>query len=160
MANSYPAFDDAMSHFAAIVLEVSELLEQRSKEVTMLSFKEQEVLKEGLHYLELARTGQETVQVSGASIVSRDERLSVYEETSRALLWAHSPAADPTGKKALFNTSMEVLLALLSGKALNELDPDAIKQTRTFFRTMEDYYFSGQPSHTESLFDRPFDFEG
>jgi len=159
MANSYPAFDDAMSHFAAIVLEVSQFLEQRPEEVTMLSFKEQEVLKEGLHYLDLARAGQKTVQVSGASIVSRDERLSVYEETSKALLWAHSPAADPIGKKALFNMSMGVLLALLSGKALNKLDPDAVEQTCTFFRTMEDYYFSGHPSHTESLFDRSFDFE-
>ena len=46
MANSYPAFDDAMSHFAAIVLEVSQFLEQRPEEVTMLSFEEQEVLKE------------------------------------------------------------------------------------------------------------------
>ena len=160
MANSYPAFDDAMSHFAAIVLEVSQFLEQRPEEVTMLSFKEQEVLKEGLHYLDLARTGQETVQVSGASIVSRDERLSVYEETSRALLGAHSPAADPTGKKELFNTSMGVLSALLEGKGLSELDPEAVEQTHTFFRTMEDYYFSGHPSHTGSVFDQSFDFEG
>ena len=159
MANSYPALDDEMSPFAAMVLEVSEFLEQRPEDATALSFKEREILKEGLHYLDLARTGQETVQVSGASMVSKDERLSVYEETSKALLWAHSPAADPTGKKELFNTSMGVLSALLDGKSLDELDLDAVEQTRTFFRTMEDYYFSGHPSYAGSVFDRSYDFE-
>lgn len=159
MANSYPVLDYEMSNFAAIVLKVSEFLEQRPEDATTLSFKEREVLEEGFHYLELAKTGQETVQVSGASIVSKDERLSVYEETSKALLWAHSPVADPTGKRELFNTSMEVLSALLDGKSLNELDPDALKQTRTFFRTMEDYHFSGRPFHAGRVFDRSYDFE-
>lgn len=159
MANSYPSFEDEMSPFAAIVLEISEFLEQRPEDATTLSFKEREIVKEGLHYLELARTGQETVRVSEASIVAKDESLSAYEEMSKALLWAYSPTAEPTGKKELLDTSVRVLSALLDGKALNELDPDDVEQTRTFFRTMEDYYFSGHPSHIGSVFDRSYDFE-
>lgn len=160
MANSYPSLEDEMSPFAAIVLEVSDFLEQRPEEATTLSFKERAIVKEGLHYLELARTGQETVRVSGASIVSKDERLSVYEETSKALLGTPSLPADPTGKRALFNTSVKVLSALLEGKALSELDPDAVQQTRAFFRTMEDYYFGGQFSRARSAFDHSYDFLG
>ena len=96
MSNSYPASQDEMSRFAAVVLEVSEFLEQRRDDVTTLSFTEQQIINEGLSYLELVRNGQETVQSSGASIVARDESLSAYEEASEALRWAQSATADPT----------------------------------------------------------------
>jgi len=159
VSNSYPVPEDEMSPFAALVLEVSDFLDQRPANATALFFKEQEVLKEGIRYLELAKTGQETVQRSGASVVSRDERLLAYEETSKALLWASSLPADPTSKRELFNTITKVLSALLGGRALGELDPYEVQQTRSFFRMMEDYYFSSRFSRPESMFDRSYSFE-
>jgi len=155
--NSYPAPEDEMSPFAAIVLEMSDLLEQRPRDATTLSFKEREIIKEGLNYLELAKAGHKTVYTSGASIVHPDERLSVYAETSKALLWTPSLPADPIGKGKLFNTVETVLSAILAGKALAELEPDTVGQTRAFFRTMENYYFSGHVPHKPSVLDLSYD---
>lgn len=157
MANSCLMPEDEISRFAPVVLEVSELLEHRPADATALSFKEREIIREGLEYLELIMTGQDVVQEAGASIVARDDSLSAYEETSRALLWAHSPSAVPAEKRKLFITSQSVLMDLKAGKPLRELDPDAVEQTRSFFRMLEEYQFSGRFSHASSIFDLAHD---
>lgn len=143
MPSSYPAFGHDISRFAAVVLEIGEFLDRRSENSTALSFRELELLKEGLEYLQLVMTGQEAVQESGASIVAYDDSLSAYQETSKALIWARSPAASPNEKKRLLRTSLTVLSALRDGKALGEIDSVAVQQTRQFFRVLEEYHFSG-----------------
>jgi hypothetical protein len=156
VANLHPVPENEISRFAATVLTVSDFLERRPEDATTLSYEEQQVIKEGLDYLKLVRNGQETVQSSGASIVARDESLSAYEETSEALYWARSASASPAGKKKLVSTSIEVLSALLNGKALNALDADAVAQTRDLFKTLEEYHFSGRSVHPTGAFDRSY----
>ena len=157
MAESYPFSEGDMSRFAATVLGVSDLLEQRGEDNKTLTFDERQIILDGLEYLRLVRSGQETVQASGASIVAGDERLSAYEETSRALYLARSGSAIPVRKQTLIDTSVAVLSGLLEGNALSEMDADAVEKTRNLFSTLQEYHFRGRTTRSDSTLDRCYD---
>lgn len=155
MAISHHLPADEIPRSAVAVLAVRDWLEQRPADAKALSFEDRQILKEGLDFVKLVMNGQATVLSSGASIVTGDESLAAYEDTSRALGLSRLSTADSSGKKDLLKVSQQVLARLLDGIAKEELDPGAVGQTTFFFRTMEDYYFTGQAARPESLFDQP-----